>query len=122
MPLIFSSLERIEVISNAMELRGFGKKKKRTWYHATAFLTGRLYYNQYRCGFINSITRFTKGECMYSVFAFYHYERVTYCLTLTKDFLGLSFIHFVFSMFHIFDMFNEKKRRFSYELEGYVLQ
>nr|WP_202968607.1 energy-coupling factor transporter transmembrane component T [Oceanobacillus picturae] len=55
MPLIFSSLERIEVISNAMELRGFGKKKKRTWYHATAFLTGRLYYNQYRCGFINSI-------------------------------------------------------------------
>ncbi|AVQ98506.1 hypothetical protein OBCHQ24_05595 [Oceanobacillus iheyensis] len=36
MPLIFSSLERIEVISNAMELRGFGKKKKRTWYNATA--------------------------------------------------------------------------------------
>lgn len=31
-PLIFSSLERIDVVSNAMELRGFGKKKKRTWY------------------------------------------------------------------------------------------
>jgi energy-coupling factor transport system permease protein len=31
-PLIFSSLERIDVISNAMELRGFGKNKKRTWY------------------------------------------------------------------------------------------
>ncbi|MBR3874157.1 MAG: energy-coupling factor transporter transmembrane protein EcfT [Clostridia bacterium] len=33
MPLIMSSLSRIDVISNAMELRGFGKdKKKRTWY------------------------------------------------------------------------------------------
>lgn len=30
-PLVLSSLERIEVISNAMELRGFGKNKKRTW-------------------------------------------------------------------------------------------
>ncbi|MEG0806194.1 MAG: energy-coupling factor transporter transmembrane component T [Lachnospiraceae bacterium] len=31
-PLIFSTLERIDVISNAMDLRGFGKHKKRTWY------------------------------------------------------------------------------------------
>lgn len=31
-PLILSSLDRIEVISNAMELRGFGKYKKRSWY------------------------------------------------------------------------------------------
>jgi energy-coupling factor transport system permease protein len=31
-PLIFSSLERIDTVSNAMELRGFGKNKKRTWY------------------------------------------------------------------------------------------
>ncbi len=33
-PLIFSSLQRIEVISNAMELRRFGKNRKRTWYAA----------------------------------------------------------------------------------------
>lgn len=32
LPLILSSLSRIDVISNAMELRGFGKKAKRTWY------------------------------------------------------------------------------------------
>ena len=32
LPLVLSSLNRIETISNAMELRGFGKKKKRTWY------------------------------------------------------------------------------------------
>lgn len=31
-PLIFSSMDRIDVVSNAMELRGFGKEKKRTWY------------------------------------------------------------------------------------------
>ena len=31
-PLIFSSMDRIDVVSNAMELRGFGKHKKRTWY------------------------------------------------------------------------------------------
>lgn len=32
-PLIFSTLERIEVITNAMDLRGFGKEKHRTWYN-----------------------------------------------------------------------------------------
>ena len=31
-PLVFSSMDRIDVVSNAMELRGFGKQKKRTWY------------------------------------------------------------------------------------------
>ena len=32
LPLILTSLNRIDVISNAMELRGFGKGSKRTWY------------------------------------------------------------------------------------------
>lgn len=32
LPLIMNSLNRIEVISNAMELRGFHKHRKRTWY------------------------------------------------------------------------------------------
>ena len=36
-PLVFSSMERIDVVSNAMELRGFGKHKKRTWYSAKPF-------------------------------------------------------------------------------------
>ena len=36
-PLILSSMDRIEVISNAMELRGFGKGKRRTWYMARPF-------------------------------------------------------------------------------------
>ncbi|MBP3522440.1 MAG: energy-coupling factor transporter transmembrane protein EcfT [Clostridia bacterium] len=37
LPLILSSLARIDVISNAMELRGFGKNKKRTWYRQRPF-------------------------------------------------------------------------------------
>ncbi|WP_026522606.1 energy-coupling factor transporter transmembrane component T family protein [Butyrivibrio sp. VCB2001] len=36
-PLILSSMDRIEIISNAMELRCFGKNKKRTWYMAQKF-------------------------------------------------------------------------------------
>ncbi|MHA6530365.1 energy-coupling factor transporter transmembrane component T family protein [Paenibacillus sp. BAC0078] len=37
MPLILSSIERIEKISTAMELRGFGSNRKRTWYSARPF-------------------------------------------------------------------------------------
>lgn len=37
LPLILSSLARIDVISNAMELRGFGKNKRRTWYRRRPF-------------------------------------------------------------------------------------
>ncbi len=36
-PLILSSMDRIEIISNAMELRSFGKNKKRTWYRYRKF-------------------------------------------------------------------------------------
>lgn len=35
LPLIMSTMDRIDVISNAMDLRGFGKHKKRTWYVQT---------------------------------------------------------------------------------------
>lgn len=38
-PLIFSSLDRIETISTAMELRRFGEKKRRTWYAQQPFHT-----------------------------------------------------------------------------------
>jgi energy-coupling factor transport system ATP-binding protein len=35
-PLVLSSLDRIDVVTNAMVLRGFGKNKKRTWFLATS--------------------------------------------------------------------------------------
>ena len=37
LPLILTSLNRIDTISNAMELRGFGKHDKRTWYTRRPF-------------------------------------------------------------------------------------
>ena len=40
LPLILSSLQRIDVIASAMELRGFGKHKKRTWYMQRPFGKG----------------------------------------------------------------------------------
>jgi energy-coupling factor transport system permease protein len=40
MPLILSSMERIEVVSNAMELRCFGKEDKRTWYRERKMAAG----------------------------------------------------------------------------------
>ena len=59
MPLILSGMDRIKVISNAMELRGFGKNKKRTLYMAlcAALLVGAIagvaavdsrFYNPFR--------------------------------------------------------------------------
>ena len=36
-PLINSALNRIDNVTNAMDLRGFGKHNKRTWYNATKF-------------------------------------------------------------------------------------
>ncbi|MDR2397794.1 MAG: energy-coupling factor transporter transmembrane protein EcfT [Spirochaetaceae bacterium] len=37
LPLVFSSLDRIDVVSRAMELRSFGKYHRRTWYAARPF-------------------------------------------------------------------------------------
>jgi len=39
-PLVFSSLDKVDLISNAMELRGFGRLKKRTWYSSRSFSKG----------------------------------------------------------------------------------
>lgn len=37
LPLVISSLNRVEIISNAMDLRGFGIYKKRTWYSSQKY-------------------------------------------------------------------------------------
>lgn len=41
-PLIFSVMGRIDVISNAMDLRGFGKSRKRTWYAKKPLTAGDI--------------------------------------------------------------------------------
>ena len=50
-PLILTSMQRIEVISNAMELRSFGKNKKRTWYMGRPFRAGD-YIAMILCAFL----------------------------------------------------------------------
>lgn len=39
-PLVFSSMEKIDSVTNAMELRGFGKHKSRTWYSSKKLKSG----------------------------------------------------------------------------------
>lgn len=41
-PLIMSGMERIDTVANAMELRGFGKNRKRTWYMSRPFQAGDI--------------------------------------------------------------------------------
>ena len=41
-PLIFSSFDKIETISNVMDMRGFGQNKRRTWYVERGFKTRDL--------------------------------------------------------------------------------
>ncbi len=47
-PLLFTTMDRIELISNAMDLRGFGKSKHRTWY-AKKPLTKYDYISMFVC-------------------------------------------------------------------------
>lgn len=42
LPLILSTLDRIETITNAMDLRGFGKYRKRTWYSRRRMAKGDI--------------------------------------------------------------------------------
>ena len=44
LPLLISSLNRVEIVSNAMDLRGFGRYKKRTWYSRKNFTTKDLLF------------------------------------------------------------------------------
>lgn len=69
-PLIFSSLERIDVITNAMELRGFGKHKKRTWYSGRKFQKSDYFALIYIIAFsiIALIITFYDGSRFYNPF------------------------------------------------------
>lgn len=70
LPLILSSLDRIDTISNAMELRAFGKKKQRTWYNERNF--NRHDYVTMLVGFIilivSLVITFSDGSRFYNPF------------------------------------------------------
>ena len=70
-PLVLSSLERIEVVSNAMELRRFGKAKQRTWYAGRDFT--KWDYLAIACSVllmaVSMLLTFLNGSRFYNPFA-----------------------------------------------------
>ena len=58
-PLIFTTMDRIELISNAMDLRGFGKHKKRTWYTRKP-LTKADYLSMLFCALVLALTLYVR--------------------------------------------------------------
>ena len=58
-PLIFTTMDRIELISNAMDLRGFGKHKKRTWYTRKP-LTKTDYLSMLFCALVLALTLYVR--------------------------------------------------------------
>ena len=69
-PLIFSSMNRIDVVSNAMELRGFGKHRKRTWYRGKALVAADYLVMVFTVLFCTAalIITFHKGSRFYNPF------------------------------------------------------
>ena len=61
-PLIIHSLERIDTVSNAMDLRGFGKKNTRTWFYINKAKRG-FHCFIYRCFYFNCCSIF-KVTCI----------------------------------------------------------
>lgn len=49
-PLIMSTMDRIDLIANAMDLRGYGKSKKRTWYARRP-----LTHSDYACMIVSAV-------------------------------------------------------------------
>jgi len=69
-PLIMSSMQRIDIISNAMELRKFGKNKKRTWYMGRRFAAADI-LSMAGCGVLLGIAfllNFINGGRFYNPF------------------------------------------------------
>lgn len=69
-PLILSSMGRVDVIANAMELRGFGKNKKRTWYMGRPFKAADI-FSMILCGLLvvlAFVLNFVNGGRFYNPF------------------------------------------------------
>ena len=64
---IFTTIDRIELISNAMDLRGFGKHKKRTWY-AKRPLKRADYLSMLVCLFVLLVTLYMRFFVNHSFF------------------------------------------------------
>lgn len=70
MPLILTSIERIENISTAMELRGFGTETKRTWYSSRPFTRDDYFALALfvLIGIFSTVITFYDGSRFYNIF------------------------------------------------------
>ncbi|OMD64535.1 hypothetical protein BSK62_16265 [Paenibacillus odorifer] len=70
MPLILTSIERIENISTAMELRGFGTETKRTWYSRRPFTRDDYFALALFAliGIFSTVITFYDGSRFYNIF------------------------------------------------------
>ncbi|MEK3865497.1 energy-coupling factor transporter transmembrane component T [Paenibacillus sp. FSL H7-0716] len=70
MPLILTSIERIENISTAMELRGFGTETKRTWYSSRPFTRDDYFALALFAliGIFSTVITFYDGSRFYNIF------------------------------------------------------
>jgi energy-coupling factor transport system permease protein len=66
-PLLFTTMDRIELISNAMDLRGYGKYKQRTWY-ARKPLTKHDYLSMIVCALVLCFAFYLRFHINHSFF------------------------------------------------------
>ncbi|MCH4206697.1 MAG: energy-coupling factor transporter transmembrane protein EcfT [Solobacterium sp.] len=66
-PMIFTTMDRINLISNAMDLRGFGKSKTRTWYSKRP-LTMKDYGSMIFCALVLFAALFVRYQINHSMF------------------------------------------------------
>ena len=66
-PLLMTTMDRIEIISNGMDLRGFGKHPKRTWYSKKS-LEARDYLAMLICLFLLGVSLYLRFKVNHSIY------------------------------------------------------
>lgn len=66
-PLLMTTMDRIEIISNGMDLRGFGKHSKRTWYSKKP-LEARDYLAMLICLFLLGVSLYLRFKVNHSIY------------------------------------------------------
>jgi energy-coupling factor transport system permease protein len=66
-PMIFTTMDRINSISNAMDLRGFGKSRTRTWYSKRS-MSRNDYLSIVLCAIVLIATLYVRIQINHSFF------------------------------------------------------
>ena len=66
-PLLMTTMDRIDIISNGMDLRGFGKHNKRTWYSRKP-LVFRDYCAMFVCLLLLCLSLYLRFKVNHSIY------------------------------------------------------